>query len=181
MTVKRPPPHTSDSNHLHNHANRARKSWRSDVLIILPGWERQTGGSRSIPTVHPCGLRSGGCGSSSNHKHVTSPIVKPYGRVKSAKKVEIFIIPIACGTAKLLGRDRQIRESPLRQYEPVRSEDLSEELQRSSNEPQTAETKKRTLKPATTSGRLQETLLIVITLNLEFTSMYRKKNYSQYH
>ena len=28
----------------------------------LPGWERHTGGSRSTPTVHPCGLRSGGCG-----------------------------------------------------------------------------------------------------------------------
>ena len=53
--VKHPPPYTSDSNHLHNHANRARKSWRSDVLIILAGWERLTGGSRSIPTVHPCG------------------------------------------------------------------------------------------------------------------------------
>ena len=62
LTVKQPPPYTSDSNHLHNHANRARKSWRSDVLIILPGWRRHTGGSRSIPTVHPCGLRSGGCG-----------------------------------------------------------------------------------------------------------------------
>ena len=37
--------------------NRARKSWRSDVLIILPGWKRHTGGSWSIPTVHPCGLR----------------------------------------------------------------------------------------------------------------------------
>ena len=33
------------------------RSWRSDVRIILP-----TGGFRSIPTVHPCGLRSGGCG-----------------------------------------------------------------------------------------------------------------------
>ena len=31
LTVKRPPSYTSDSNHLHNHANRARKSWRSDV------------------------------------------------------------------------------------------------------------------------------------------------------
>ena len=62
LTVKRPPPYTSDSNHLHNHANRARKSWRSDVSIILPGQRRHTGGSRSIPTVHPCGLRSGGCG-----------------------------------------------------------------------------------------------------------------------
>ena len=51
LTVKRRPPYTSDSNHLHENANRARKSWRSDVSIILPGWERHTGGSRSIPTV----------------------------------------------------------------------------------------------------------------------------------
>ena len=62
LMVKRPQPCTSDSNHLHNHANRARKSWRSDVSIILPGWRRHTGGSRAIPTVHPCGFRSGGCG-----------------------------------------------------------------------------------------------------------------------
>ena len=55
-------PYTSDSNHVHNHANRARKSWSSDVSIILPGWRRHTGGSRSIPTVHPYGLRSRGCG-----------------------------------------------------------------------------------------------------------------------
>ena len=30
------------------------KSWRSDTLIILPGWEYHTGGSRSKPTVHRC-------------------------------------------------------------------------------------------------------------------------------
>ena len=82
VTVKRPPPHTSNSNHLRNHANRARKSWRSDVPIILPGWERHTGGSRSIPTVHPCGPEAVG---SSNHKHIKSPNVKPYGTVKSRK------------------------------------------------------------------------------------------------
>ena len=62
LTVRQPPSCTSDSNHLHNHANRARKSWRSDVSIILPGSRRHTGGSRSTPTIHPCGLRSGGCG-----------------------------------------------------------------------------------------------------------------------
>ena len=62
LTVKRPPPHTSDSNHLHNHANRARKSWRSGVPIILPGWGRHMGGSRSIPTVHPCPPRWRVCG-----------------------------------------------------------------------------------------------------------------------
>ena len=30
------------------------KSWRSDTLIILPGWECHTGGSRSKPTAHRC-------------------------------------------------------------------------------------------------------------------------------
>ena len=70
LTLKRPPPLTSDSNHLHNHANRARKSWRSDVPTILPGWERHTGGSRSI------------------HKHCTSPNVKLNGRVKSRMVAE---------------------------------------------------------------------------------------------
>ena len=30
------------------------KSWRSDTLVILPGWECHTGGSRSKPTVHRC-------------------------------------------------------------------------------------------------------------------------------
>ena len=30
------------------------KSWRSDTLIILPGWECHTGLSRSKPTVHRC-------------------------------------------------------------------------------------------------------------------------------
>ena len=33
------------------------KSWRSDTLIILPGWECHTGGSRSKPTVHRCSQR----------------------------------------------------------------------------------------------------------------------------
>ena len=88
LTVKQPPPCTSDSNHLHNHANRARKSWRSDVASILPGWRRHTGGSRSIPTVHPAdlGLEAVGC---SVHKHYTSPINTTHGRVKSRKKGKI--------------------------------------------------------------------------------------------
>ena len=30
------------------------KSWRSDVPVILPGWEHHMGGSRSTPTVHQC-------------------------------------------------------------------------------------------------------------------------------
>ena len=51
--VKQPPPYTTTSNNVHNHANNARKSWSSEVPIILPGWEHHTAGSRSIPTVHP--------------------------------------------------------------------------------------------------------------------------------
>ena len=85
MTVKRPPPHTSDSNHLHNHANRARKSWRSDVLINLPGWESHKW-SRSIRSPVRTSVRR--AVGSSHHRHVTSPSVKPYERVKSSKNKE---------------------------------------------------------------------------------------------
>ena len=46
----------------HSTCNNASKSWRSDVPIVLPGWEHHTGGSRSEPTVHPCLVRQGGCG-----------------------------------------------------------------------------------------------------------------------
>ena len=78
MTVKRPPPHTSDSNHLRNHANHARKSWRSDVPIILPGWERHTGGSWSTPTVHRADFGPEAVGSS-NHKLLMSQTSIPTG------------------------------------------------------------------------------------------------------
>ena len=49
----------------------------------------------------------------------------------------------ADGTAKLQG-DHEIRESTLRQYDPVGSEDLSEEFQENSDELQPAETKEDT-------------------------------------
>ena len=44
-----------------NHST-TRKSWRSDALIILPGWECHTGGSQSKLTVHRCRPKTGGCG-----------------------------------------------------------------------------------------------------------------------
>ena len=46
----------------HSTSNHANKSWHSHIPIILPGWAHHTGGSRSIPTVHPCPLRRRGCG-----------------------------------------------------------------------------------------------------------------------
>ena len=59
----------------------------------------------------------------------------------TSKKGEDFIFPVADDTAKLVGRDHEIRESTVRQYETVGSEDLSEELQRNSDESQSAETR----------------------------------------
>ena len=49
--------------------------------------------------------------------------------VSMPEKGDNFVLPIADGTAKLLGRDHEFRESDLRQEQPVRSEDLSGELQ----------------------------------------------------
>ena len=42
---------------------------------------------------------------------------------------EDFIFPVADGTAKLSGRDHEFREPTPRREQPVRSEDLSGELQ----------------------------------------------------
>ena len=49
--------------------------------------------------------------------------------ILTPQKGNILIFPIADGTAKLLGRDHEFRESALRKEQPVKSEDLSEELQ----------------------------------------------------
>ena len=38
----------------HHRRSHVRKSWRSGTSTTLPGWRYHTGGSRSIPTVHPC-------------------------------------------------------------------------------------------------------------------------------
>ena len=46
---KQPPSYTTTGNNLHNHANNARTSWRSDVPIILPGW----GVTRVGPGLNP--------------------------------------------------------------------------------------------------------------------------------
>ena len=49
------PPPTAVTTCTTPHANRkhARKSWRSDVPVILPGWEHHTGGSRSTSNSTP--------------------------------------------------------------------------------------------------------------------------------
>ena len=45
---------------LHERARKQRAgALMSDAPIILPGWERHTGGSRLTPTVHPCPFRRG--------------------------------------------------------------------------------------------------------------------------
>ena len=81
--------------------------------------------------------------------------------------------PIADGTAKLRGRDHEIRASTLRQYEPVGSvEDGSQPAETQDD----AEARNDFWSIA---GDL--TSFIVIMLNLEFASMCRKTNHSEYH
>ena len=53
---------------------------------------------------------------------------------------EEFMFTVADGTAKLLGRAFEFREPTLNQEQPVRSEDLSGELQGEPELPQTTET-----------------------------------------
>ena len=65
----------------------------------------------------------------------------------SLQREKKFMFPKAVGTAKLFGRDSAFREPSPRRKPTVRSEDLSEELQGESEEPQPAESKKMTLKP----------------------------------
>ena len=56
--------------------------------------------------------------------------------VITASSNEIFIFPVAEGTAKLSGRDHGVREPTLMRAQPVVSEDLREELQVSSERSQ---------------------------------------------
>ena len=77
-------------------------------------------------------------------------------------------------------RDHEIRELTPRRDQPVMSEDLREELQGNSERSQPTATKDD-VKPAVTFGQWKETSLIVITLNLEFSSTCPKKNDSQPH
>ena len=104
LTAKRLPPYTSDSNQLHNHANRARKSWRSDVLIILPGWGRHTVGSRQHPQCTRADFGPEAVGSS-NHRYITSPNVKPF-RVKSSNfSLMLYFFVIFFATQKKSQRE----------------------------------------------------------------------------
>ena len=47
--------------------------------------------------------------------------------------MNIFIFPFAGGTAKLCGRDHEVRESPVKQDQVGSSEDLRRELQGNSD------------------------------------------------
>ena len=76
--------------------------------------------------------------------------------------------------SNIVWRDHGVRESTLRPEQLVRREDLREnfkETRRSLNR----QKQKMTLKPEETSGRYKGTSFIVITLNLEFSSMCRRK------
>ena len=61
--------------------------------------------------------------------------------VKTPQRRDIFIFPVADGTAKLSGRDHEFREATQRQERFVRSEDPSGELQGEPEGPQPTETR----------------------------------------
>ena len=110
-----------------------------------------------------------------------------YPRRLNAKDVLIsqegdeFIFPAADGTAKMSGRDHELREPTLRREQSERSEDFSGELQGELGRVSTDRIKRMTLEPVPTSGRLKVTSSVVITLNLEFNSMCRRKKNSPFH
>ena len=80
--------------------------------------------------------------------------------VLTSKNGENFIFPIADGTAKLFGRDHEVRESTLRRDQPVMSEDLTEELQGNSVRSQPTETKDDA--EARSAGQSKVTSFVVI-------------------
>ena len=64
------------------------KSWRSDTLIILPGWECHAGGSRSKPTVHRCS-QSGRRLWVARQVTTTSPMAQPQCSKKQCINVNV--------------------------------------------------------------------------------------------
>ena len=60
-------------------APQSTKSWRSGNFHH-PGWRGHTGGSRSIPTVHPCSQSGGGCGLLAKHYTLHEPNHEGNGR-----------------------------------------------------------------------------------------------------
>ena len=107
-----------------------------------------------------------------------------YPRRINAKEVLItqkedeFLFPIADGTAKLSGRDCEFREPTLRREPTVRSEDLSGEIQGESEESQPAEPTDDAKAWRDFFWSIKMTSSIVITMNLEFNSLCRRRKHS---
>ena len=96
------------------------------------------------------------------------------------KKEDELIFPVVDGTAKLSGRDYEFRESTIRRKPTVKSEDFSRELQR---EPESLnrQNPEMTLKPVPIFFRSKVASSVVITMNLGFNSMCRRKKHSLFH
>ena len=127
--IEYPPISAKDQSKLHQFGKKASPGMFL-VFALVAGWNLE--GEILVADIEELGK------SDASEIHAWRPNAK---RVLTSKKGENFHIPMADGTANLLGRDHEIRESTLRQYDPVGSKDLSEELQRNSEEPQPAETK----------------------------------------
>ena len=90
-----------------------------------------------------------------------------------------FILPFADGTAKLSGRDYELRECTPRREPTVVSEEFSRELHDeqgvSTDKPQ------MTLKLGETFGRYKVTSSIVITVSYEYNSICRGRKLCRFH
>ena len=85
-----------------------------------------------------------------------------------------FFFPNADGTAKLLGRDHELRESALRQ-EYVQGVNISVQNFKANRKVFNRQNGETTQKPRKTVDLFKVTSFIVITMNLEFNSVCRKK------
>ena len=80
----------------HSTCNNASKSWRSDVPVILPGWEHHPGGSRSRPTVHPCLVRQEGCGLLKQQQSTDAQMSPTFRHGSGASVATVPQIPQIC-------------------------------------------------------------------------------------
>ena len=85
--------------------------------------------------------------------------------------------PFADGIAKLSKRDHEFREPTSRREQTERSE-VSVKNFKANRESLNRQNQQMTLKPVPTSGRSKVTSSIVITMNVEFNFMCRRKKHS---
>ena len=110
-----------------------------------------------------------------------------YPRRINAKEVLIrqkddeFIFPVADGTAKIVRKILRIPRTHSKTGTNRKERSFAVENFKANRESLNLQKQQMTLKPVPTSGRSKVTSSIVITMNLEFNSMCRRKKHSLFH